>query len=407
MHILHTSDWHLGKSLNAQPLIEDQKHFLKQLKDILVQANKNKDEYDALLIAGDIYDRPIPPKEAVLLLNDFLGEITALLPNLHVFIISGNHDSAQRLRFGSFAFEKNNIHICSDADQICQPFILQKNEEKMCIYQIPYLFPGTIEDDEKDLFTSQEEIVPILKSQQELFECALKKIKKNYNKNYDGFIKIVNAHLFAVGAKDGDIDYGRVGDSEAVNADIFDFFDYTALGHIHSFQKIGKMGNVFYSGSPFPYAFDEQNKKFFVDVKISKEKQVFTSKIPVNPLHGVKKISKNWDQLIGENADRDFIKECNDDYIQIILKDSIINSSSFELLKGLFPHLLSLKIEHNNDSSLKLTNERRKLLDSNIKNKAELIFNQFMKETDAIGNDNELYQKEKELFLEIAKKYEW
>lgn len=404
MHILHTSDWHLGKSLNSQSLIEDQRHFLNQLKKILEKAESEGNGFRALIISGDIYDRSIPSSEAVLLLDSFLSEICASLKNLHIFLISGNHDSATRLSFGTSFFEKENIHICCNTQSIESPVIIEDNKEALCVYQIPYLYPGSLSDS-----TNKEEQKQILKTQQELFNEATKRIFNSHQQKHEDKLCLVNAHLFASGAKDGDIDYERIGNSEVVDASIFDKFDYTALGHIHAFQKINEKGNCFYSGSPLAYAFDEQSKKYFLDVELKKNLKPDVKKIPVNPLHKVTKLIKPWSALFGSESDRELIEKCRNDYLQVICTDKINISSPLEILRGIFPNMLSFKIiEREGNNSENSSPAKRKLLDCTTVNKAELAFDEFMKEIHSGETfDQQMLQKEKELFMEIATKIQW
>ena len=139
MHFLQISDWHLGRLLFNTSLLDDQKQILNQIISQIKAASQEGNEYDALLIPGDIYDRANPPKEAMTVLSDFLTELSNNFPKLNVFILAGNHDDAKLLYFAKDFFRKANIHICTDLSDIENPVIIEssKTNEKAAIYQIP------------------------------------------------------------------------------------------------------------------------------------------------------------------------------------------------------------------------------------------------------------------------------
>lgn len=144
MRILHTSDWHLGKSFHEYFLIEEQHFVLNQILETIKKAELEKNPFSALVVSGDIYDRAIPPVEATTLLNDFLTDLVEKFPYLHVFMISGNHDSASRLSFATSFLEKHNIHLATSTKKILEPIVIEKNDEKVVFYQIPFLHSGEI-----------------------------------------------------------------------------------------------------------------------------------------------------------------------------------------------------------------------------------------------------------------------
>ncbi len=145
MRILHTSDWHLGKIFHEYSLIEDQRHVLKQIIQTIKSAEEEKNPFAALVVSGDIYDRAVPPAEATTLLNDFLVQATNLFPSLHIFMISGNHDSASRLSFAASFLEKHNIHLATDTKNFTESVIVEQNGEKAAFYQLPFLQSGSIQ----------------------------------------------------------------------------------------------------------------------------------------------------------------------------------------------------------------------------------------------------------------------
>mgnify|MGYP003302112441 CR=1 FL=1 len=157
MKFLQTSDWHLGKIFYETSLIQDQVHFLNQIIDELILSQKSNAPYDALLIPGDIYDRSVPPSEAVNILNDFFTTVHKEFPKLHIFITSGNHDSPERLNFCAKILSDSNIHICATTKEFTTPFILQTEPEKAAIYQLPFLTPYSIEKTDEENNDAQNE----------------------------------------------------------------------------------------------------------------------------------------------------------------------------------------------------------------------------------------------------------
>lgn len=255
MRILHTSDWHLGKTLHEHSLIEDQKHFLDQLLDVL-----KRDPHHALIIAGDIYDRSVPPREAVQLLSDFLSRFRSEI-DIPVLLIPGNHDSASRLSYLSTIVKDQNIHFLADLEDVGKPVRIGKAD----IYGIPFLSPYDLD------LTSLEE-----KYQTRTHENALRAALENIQLN-PRRLNILIAHLFATGGRTSDSERAFVGASGEIDIHILEKFDYVALGHLHRPQKVAD--NAHYSGSPLAYSFSESSDdKCLLSVQIQKEETEDESK---------------------------------------------------------------------------------------------------------------------------------
>ena len=405
MKFLHTSDWHLGKIFHEFSFIEDQKEMLNQLINELKIANDSGCPYDALFVSGDIYDRSIPPVEAVNLFSSFLSQVKLSLPKLELFFIAGNHDSASRLSFAKEILKNEKIHICSDTKSFCKPIILSNERESVAIYQLPFLMPHSIAPQVNNGEFSFEDSSQ-LKKQQELVQEACVQIKESHEKNYSDSMAVLLAHLFTLNSLVSDSERSFVGTAEQVDASLFDFFNYTALGHLHGFQVCGKNKTVFYSGSPLAYSFEDSKDTFFLSVELTKNEKPVVTKIPVKPLHRLVKLEGSFSEFYGENENKKLIDEYKNDYVEIVCTDSIMPVSPMILLRNNFPLIMSF-IQKNNIQKIETTQiaQRRVAIESN---NAEKIFEQFIQELygESFNND-ELVQTEKEVFLEQSKKYSW
>ena len=396
MHFLQTSDWHLGRLLFNTSLLDDQKEILNQIISQIATASQEGNEYDALLIPGDIYDRANPPKEAMTVLSDFLTELSNKFPKLNVFILSGNHDDAKLLYFAKDFFRKANIHICTDLSDIQKPVIItsSKNEsEKAAIYQIPYLEAYSFAD---------------LRRQQELYEKATEIIKENHKNNEDCF-SIVCAHLFAIKSIVNDAERSSVGPAEEVDTTLFEDFDYTALGHIHSYQPCGKKNNIFYSGSPLKFNPDNKDKenKFLLDITLTKNQKPEVKKIPLIAPHKITTITGSFADYVGKNSKESLIEPYKNDYIIFICTDDVLPDSPMQNLKTVFPFIKSFRMEERekgqNNNSAEERIARQNIIEE-FESKPENLFNKFLEDINAKIQDKKLETKEKELFLQYIKK---
>ena len=241
MKLLHTADLHLGKTLHETPLLGVQEKMLNDIHDILT-----RDDYAALIIAGDVYDRAIPSAEAVSLFSRFLARIREDCPDTTVLIIPGNHDSAQRLAFAREILQNQRIYIAQDTSRLADPVILTKGAEKLAVYLLPFLNFGAFSEETKEAYHTAGD------SQAEMAAVALHILKQAVRPDIPALLA---AHLFTVGGQSSSSERTFIGTAEYVNLDLFSFFDYVALGHLHRCQRI--TDRMYYSGSPLPYSFDE------------------------------------------------------------------------------------------------------------------------------------------------------
>ena len=371
MKFLQTGDWHLGKVFFEESLIEGQKYFIRQVIDEL-RAQKEADApYDALVIPGDIYDRALPPAEAVTAFGSFLSLLHTDFPELKVLLLSGNHDSPERLAFAKEILTSANIHICTDCRNITEPVIVKN----AAFYQLPYLTAGCISKG-GELFAEP------------------------HKAKYADLDAVLCAHLFTAGALRSDSERGAVGNAEQVSSDSFQFFTYAALGHIHKMQKAGK--NAYYSGSPLAYSFDESGvQKVMLRVVI--ESGTFTvEKIALNPLRRCTVITDAFDTIYGTDA----YDDCKEDYIQIVCTDKTTIANPMNILRSKFPFVLSFTYE-SSDYALSESEqnlERRNLLTS-VEAQSEEIFASFLKSVygKETFSEDKTFEDEIKLFAQFSR----
>lgn len=399
MRFLQTSDWHLGKSLNGHMLLEDQKEILNQIIQQLQTAADEGKPYAAMLVPGDIYDRSIPPEEATDLLSDFLSQVKERFPELHLFICAGNHDSAPRLSFAADIFNKQNIHITGNTKNYKEPIILsEKNgemEEKVAVYQLPYLYPRSIKNE------SDEETY--LYRQQELYEEACTHIFEAHNKNYGDIPAVLCAHLFTMGALTGGSERSNVGDTEQVSVDIFKGFTYGAFGHIHGYHVCDSEKRCFYSGAPLAYHVDDKPDTYMLDVVVNGKDVPVVEKIQFQPLHPVVKFEGKIAEFT--NLDKKWEKYKNH-YVYISLTDEVAIPNAHDLLRPVFPFLISAQPKERTYTGKKASiAERKNAVESKDINK---IFLQFLKDVNENATeDDELVQQEMEILKQFAEEIKW
>ncbi len=322
MRILHTSDLHLGRSLLEESLYLDQRHMLLNIIKII-----DDYEIDAIIIAGDVYDKNVPSVEAVNMLNDFLNKLVER--GIKTFIISGNHDSNDRLKYGRELFSKVNIHI----EVEYKGSISKYTYGDVCIYLLPFMKPfhlkNFISDKEyEDIKTSQDMISWILAHEE--IDDSKKNILVAHQFVISGNNSIDNTHL-------RDFNVGTI---DAIDSHVFDDFDYVALGHIHKGYFV-EGNKIRYSGSPLKYSFNDIGN--FNSVVILDTDNMETSVVEIEPLRKLRVIRGYFNDIMKLND--------SDDLIRIELNDLDNLISPMEVLKGKFPNALSLGFVSKQDGS--------------------------------------------------------
>lgn len=326
MKILHTGDWHLGKIVNQVYMTNDQEFILNQLCKII-----DLEKPDVVIISGDIFDRAVPPVEAVELLNKVFNEIL-LIKKVPVIAIAGNHDSGDRVAFGSRLLEKNGLYIEGKISNNIRKIVLQDCYGPVNFYLLPYADPMEI----KKVFNEEE-----IHDYNDGFKIMLNKIDEGINKKERN---ILIAHGYIRGA--GDLIESEserplsIGGTEYVDAAIFSNFEYTALGHLHGAQKV--LGNsIRYGGSILKYSFSEvrHNKSVTIVNLKEKEKEPEITLINLIPLRDMRIIKGELQELINVAKSE---TEGKEDYIKAILTDQGELIDPMSKLRAVYPNVLEL-----------------------------------------------------------------
>ncbi len=318
MKLFHLSDLHLGKRIHERSLIEEQKDILNQISELV-----NNEKPDAVMIAGDVYDRSLPPEEAVALFDDFLYELSCLKTN--VLIISGNHDSAERLGFGGRIMNRGGIFLSPEFnkknyERILNPVVLSDEYGEVNFYMLPYITPAAVRAAQDSEISGWNEMA----------ESVFADMRINTSKR-----NILIAHQFVTGAVRCDSERVSVGGVDNIDYDVFAPFDYVALGHLHGKQHIGR-DTVRYCGSPLKYSFSEvEHHKSVTVVNVGEKGVVRISELPLDaPLHDWRVITGKFDDIISG--------ERTEDHIRVILTDENEKINAMNRLRERFPNITDM-----------------------------------------------------------------
>ena len=315
MKILHISDLHIGKRVHGFSMIEDQKYILNQILDII-----DEKQIGLVMMAGDIYDQSIPCEQAVVLFDWFINEL--VMRKVKSCIISGNHDSNIRLGFGAKVFESQGVYIESGYHGQIECV----KEGNVCIHMIPFVKPAMVQP----FFKEQK-----VDSYQKAMECLLSNVELE-----DGYIHIAMVHQFIVGAKTCESEEVSVGGLDQISADVFADFDYVALGHLHSFQHMGKNG--WYCGTMLKYSVDEiqQQKKVIV---LDVSDHIEMEEVSLHPMRDLVEIRGDYMEL----TNRMFYEDLNkDDYYSVVLTDENDVPNAFVKLQMIYPNIMKLAYDN-------------------------------------------------------------
>ncbi|GAA5219107.1 exonuclease SbcCD subunit D [Corallincola platygyrae] len=325
MKFLHTSDWHLGRQFHNVSLLEEQKFILEQLVSLAEQH-----QVDAVVVAGDIYDRSVPPAAAVELLDKVLEELCGRL-GIHVVLISGNHDSAARLRFGASRLKSGGLHIVGQLSELSQPVILEGSSgQKVQFFGIPYADPEWV----RDQFPGQDP--SLLKTHDQAMAFMAEEIAKHKD---PAMPSVAVAHCFVVGGVGSESERPlSIGGADQVRACHFEAFDYAALGHLHGPQKQG-LETIRYSGSPLKYSFSEQHHQKSVVLVTMEAGETDIQLIPLTPQRDMRVIEGELEALLV--AGKDDLHR--DDYLMVRLTDTHAILDPMGKLRSVYPNVLHLE----------------------------------------------------------------
>lgn len=324
MKLIHLSDLHLGKRMYEFSLLEDQKYILEQILGIV-----RRERPDGVILAGDIYDKPVPPAEAVQALDEFLTNLAGL--NTAVFVISGNHDSAERLSFGASLMSGRGVHVAPVYDGTVKVVSLEDEFGPVHVYLLPFVKPAVVRHAFPD---RQAEMV----THQDAVRMAVEQMQVDREER-----NVLVAHQFVTGASRCESEELLVGGLDNVDAELFEDFDYVALGHIHSPQHVGRE-TIRYCGTPLKYSFSEAGQEKSVTVVEFQEKgKVAVRKIPLIPLRDVRKLRGTYMEV----ASREFYEGSNvQDYVQITLTDEDDIPDGMQKLRSIYPNLMRLEYDN-------------------------------------------------------------
>ncbi len=327
MRLLHCSDLHLGKRVHECSMTEEQRHILKQIASIAVAQ-----QVDGIIIAGDLYDKLVPSIEAVGLLDEFLTSLWE--QHLPVYLISGNHDSPERLSFGTQLLEQNDVYLAGVFTGKAQHLSLQDAYGALELYLLPFIKPAVVRS-----FYPEESI--------ETYEDAVR-VALSHSDIDPQKRNVLVAHQFVTNngrePERSDSETLSVGALDQVDVSLFDGFDYVALGHIHGPQKIGRE-TVRYCGSPLKYSFSEWRHKKSVTIVELKEKGIVSlEQIPLQPIHDLREIRGTLSSLLQPEV---VAQGDPQDYLRVILTDEILPYDPLGQLRQVYPNLLRLDFERN------------------------------------------------------------
>ena len=321
MKFIHLSDLHIGKIVNKFSMLTDQQYILEQILGII-----KSESPDAVIIAGDVYDRSFPPSDAVTELDEFIFKLSE--ENFDTFIISGNHDSAERLSFGSRIMSKNGIHISPVYNGRVEPVTLTDEFGEVNVYMLPFIKPTNV----KNFFPEKADDI------KSSYTIALKVAIENMNVDTSKR-NIIVSHQFVNGVKTSESEIS-VGGSDNVDCDVYEPFDYTALGHIHSPQSISGLEHLRYCGTPLKYSFSEYKDKSVTVVEMSeKGTPVTVREIPLKPMHDMRIIEGSFDE-VHSNGSSD---PNNEDYVRVDLTDKADVPNAMQRLRDVYPTIMGMR----------------------------------------------------------------
>lgn len=324
MKFLHISDLHLGKRVNEFSMTEDQEYILTKIINII-----DETEVQGVLIAGDVYDKTVPSAEAVELFDNFLVRLSKR--GLRVFVISGNHDSAERIAFGGRLMDKSGIYMSPVYNGSVEPISLRDEYGEINIYMLPFIKPQNV----KRFFPESD-----ITSYTDALKTAVEAMETDTKQR-----NILITHQFVTGADRTESEDVSVGGTDNVDAAVFSGFDYVALGHIHRAQKCTGNEYIRYSGTPLKYSFSEAGDKKTVTVIDMKEKgSISLELIPLIPKRDMAEIKGNYEELtlksFWENT------SYGEDYMHITLTDEEDVPDALTKLRVIYKNIMKLDYDN-------------------------------------------------------------
>lgn len=323
MKLIHLSDLHLGKRVNEFSMLEDQQYILTEILQII-----DREKPDGVMIAGDVYDKSVPSAEAVALLDDFLVRLAKR--DLQVFLISGNHDSPERMAFGGRLMAQSGVHLAPVYDGKVSPITLTDEYGPVNLYLLPFLKPAHVRRcfPEREILTYTDALAAAIEA------MGVDPAQRN----------VLVTHQFVTGAARCDSEEISVGGTDNVDVSVFEPFDYVALGHIHGPQQVGRE-TVRYCGTPLKYSFSEaKHQKSVTVVQLGEKGAVSVRTVPLTPMRDLSELRGTYEELTfrgfydGTSYPRD--------YVHITLTDEEDIPDAVSKLRIIYPNLMKLDYDN-------------------------------------------------------------
>lgn len=322
MKLIHLSDLHLGKWVNKFSMLDDQRYILDCILEII-----DKEIPDAVLIAGDVYDKTVPPAEAVALLDDFLVRLAGR--SMPVLLISGNHDSPERLAFANRLLEQRQVYISPVYNGVVEPITLEDASGPVDFYLLPFLKPVHV----RRFFPDEE-----VENYTDAIACAIQHMPVDPARR-----SVLVTHQFVTGSERCDSEEVSIGGSDNVEASVFAPFDYVALGHLHGPQNVGD-DRIRYCGTPLKYSFSEvHHQKSVTVVELGANRELSIRTVPLIPRRDMLELRGSFEEVTTPN----FYEKVNrEDYVRVILTDENDIYDAMGRLRIIYPNIMDLKYDN-------------------------------------------------------------
>ena len=322
MKIIHLSDLHLGKRVNEFSMLEDQAYILTKIINVI-----DEERPDAVILAGDLYDKSVPPAEAVTLLDDFL--VRLVKRRVQVFVISGNHDSPERVAFAGRLIEQSGVHLSPVYNGTVAPITLEDDFGPVNFYLLPFVKPAHV----RRFFPEQE-----IASYTDAVRTAVNAMGMDFSRR-----NVLVTHQFVTGAERSESEEVSLGGTDNVDASVFDGIDYVALGHIHGPQNIGSE-RIRYCGTPLKYSFSEADHSKSVTVaELRKKGTLEIHTVPLIPKRDLRELRGSYLEL---TARSNYAGTDTEDYLHITLTDEEDIPDVAAKLRVIYPNLMKLDYDN-------------------------------------------------------------
>lgn len=372
MKFIHLSDLHIGKRVNEFSMLEEQEYILNEIINIIDAENPQ-----AVIIAGDVYDKSVPPAEAVQLFDSFLSKLAKR--QLQTFVISGNHDSPERIAFAGKILDTCGIHMSPVYNGTVQSISLSDNYGTVNFYMLPFVKPANVRR-----YYSESQI----NSYTDAIKVAIDNMDIDVNSR-----NVIITHQFVTGAITSESEELSVGGTDNVNSSVFEAFDYVALGHIHRPQNIGT-NKIRYCGTPLKYSFSEANhKKSVTVVELENKGELTVREIELLPKNDLREIKGSYMEI----TSKENYKDTNtNDYVHITLTDEEDIPDVIGKLRVIYPNLMKLDYDNKRTRSSSIINS-----DNNVESKSPI---QLLEEFYLKQNNQSISQKQLDFAKELIEK---